>query len=579
LTRYISSAEYFVKQLKALRARVRIFLSYRRTNKEYAHLIASALKSAFPNAIIYIDTDAGTPGEDFQIRLRREILLADLLVVAVTPGLFTSFEKKDATDYVADEVETAFQLGVPILPVLEKSEDFPMTNSIPTRIRTFARINATISSRLDDGNIDYLQLRTRATSALSRSQQYSLKTKRGAAFIVAIGILDVLVRPSRFAATNATTRTQALLSGSALLLVALLLSSLASGLFANDDVWIVLRVVMESASTLIAATLAFTALSSLGWLVLRRSPEVSLIFVATCASLFALWVTFLVQTLLAFVAFNLAGMNGETIREVLRLTEMSYADFVRNFYDAMSPSGFAVLLLAQIIFFGLSILYFFDNQRFQCVIHLADTRNATKWRLFMLFAITSIALFLFALPASANETQFSCAPNSKASERTNLCLRLQHRSDDSKHPGNIDLRVYGEVSHTLKALKFKIKGVQVLSSHKSAGGLIRVNKIDIAFAPFLKQSGIGKIVDVTYKWKNNGVGKGSVPIDVLIDGSVDQRAAVNQMLELPLPINYAEGAKRALFTVWIDFHHPNGGFSASGWPLYCEYESGSCLSN
>lgn len=555
---------------------MRIFVSYRRTSGLYAEAVMKGLAATFPGAYIYFDTTAGVPGEDFALRIRREILLADLVLVVVAPNLFTGHVGEGKVDHVVDEIESALSLGVPILPVLERSEHFPSVDSVPLRIEPFARINAAVHPRLDDQKLDAKQL---AISVVAALPKFRMGAQRDWPQAVAQTAAALIQRPSRFASAGSTTRLRAFTHGLLLLLATVAFTALIGAAVENQALISIVGVAVESSILLAGLSTAFVLMSSICWLVLHCRPQLAAVFLGTCTALFAIWVLFVGQTLLDVVAIKVSGLELATVREVVRMSDLSYAGFTLQLFNAMTPGGLLILVVARVLLVVAVAFYVRDYLRFQCVLHMASKSMARKWRFGFLTLAGLSTLLLAAFPSQAAESPFLCTPNAKELGRNNLCLSFQHRSQDPNHPGNVEVKVYGSLTHTFKDLVLNIRAIEVLSDNKRVGGLIRVNRIDVVFAPFVPPAGVGTGTDVVYRWRHKAVSNGTAPIDMRLTGESSQKVELDQAITLTLPTNYDQGKKRLYFHLLMDVSLPKGGFTSAGWPAYCVYESGSCLSN
>ncbi len=95
------------------KAKLRVFLSYAREDKEYAQKLHHLL-SKRPNLRIFT-TDILSGGEDWQTKLRDEIARCDLFIVMLSS---TSVESK----WVLHELGAAWAINKPIIPVVAQSD-------------------------------------------------------------------------------------------------------------------------------------------------------------------------------------------------------------------------------------------------------------------------------------------------------------------------------------------------------------------------------------------------------------------------------------------------------------------------
>jgi nucleoside 2-deoxyribosyltransferase len=94
----------------------RIFLSHAAADREYARKLSHALLFQWPDVRIFT-TDMLSAGEEWQSKLRRELVQCDIFMVVLTPNSVDS-------NWVLQELGGAWALGKPIVPVVTQPEVF-----------------------------------------------------------------------------------------------------------------------------------------------------------------------------------------------------------------------------------------------------------------------------------------------------------------------------------------------------------------------------------------------------------------------------------------------------------------------
>jgi hypothetical protein len=102
----------------------RLFISYRRNDNPYAaHLVHQCLSSRFGADAIFFDVSTLDGGDYFKDRIREAVNRSAAIVVVigkkwVRESADRPSRLKDSRDFVRYEISTAFESGVPIIPVL-----------------------------------------------------------------------------------------------------------------------------------------------------------------------------------------------------------------------------------------------------------------------------------------------------------------------------------------------------------------------------------------------------------------------------------------------------------------------------
>src|SRR6185369_11903221 len=102
-----------------------IFFSYSHKDAVFAQALKAELEKRLGQRV-WIDTGELRAGDDFEQRIRDGILRADDFVVLLSP------DSVAPTSYVRDELEEAFRVRTPVVPVLIKTIE---QGSMPLRLQ------------------------------------------------------------------------------------------------------------------------------------------------------------------------------------------------------------------------------------------------------------------------------------------------------------------------------------------------------------------------------------------------------------------------------------------------------------
>ena len=129
-----------------------IFLSYRREDVAYARLLQLQLRERIPGAGVFTDLDSIEPGLDFAEVIREAVESCAVLVALIGYQWATVADSEghrrldNPHDFVRMEIQTAFELGVPVIPVLVGGARIPRQEELPSELRKLARLQAPVLS-------------------------------------------------------------------------------------------------------------------------------------------------------------------------------------------------------------------------------------------------------------------------------------------------------------------------------------------------------------------------------------------------------------------------------------------------
>lgn len=130
-----------------------VFLSYRRADSaDITWRIRDHLSRTFGSDNIFIDVDDIPPGTYFQQYIQQILQSTQVLLVIIGPNwqnaTFQFGPKKgikrlfDPHDFVRIEIETAFQLHVPVVPILVNQAHIPVAEELPLSLRRLPLLNS-----------------------------------------------------------------------------------------------------------------------------------------------------------------------------------------------------------------------------------------------------------------------------------------------------------------------------------------------------------------------------------------------------------------------------------------------------
>jgi hypothetical protein len=128
-----------------------VFISYRRADAGSAVVrLVSLLSARLGSPRVFVDVDSIPFGEDFVVRLNRAVGACDVLLAFIGHGWLNAVDasgrrRLDAPgDYVAFEIVSALQRGIPVIPVLINGAAMPEASQLPSGLQTLIRRNAAL---------------------------------------------------------------------------------------------------------------------------------------------------------------------------------------------------------------------------------------------------------------------------------------------------------------------------------------------------------------------------------------------------------------------------------------------------
>jgi len=127
----------------------RIFISYRRSDaKGYAGRLSDSLEEYFGNNRVFRDIEDIKGGAAFGDVIKENIQSADAVIVLIGPTWLSVTGKDnkprllDPGDWVAQEITSAIELGIPLFPVLIEQTPMPRQEELPEKLHPILQYNA-----------------------------------------------------------------------------------------------------------------------------------------------------------------------------------------------------------------------------------------------------------------------------------------------------------------------------------------------------------------------------------------------------------------------------------------------------
>lgn len=121
----------------------RVFLSYRRSDTDYALLLYEFLKQNFGRDGVFLDTDYIEPGENFVETLERELAACGAFVALIGRGWIESLSRlQEERDFVRIEIASVLTRKLSLVPVLAGGAKMPKPDQVPVELATLPQLSA-----------------------------------------------------------------------------------------------------------------------------------------------------------------------------------------------------------------------------------------------------------------------------------------------------------------------------------------------------------------------------------------------------------------------------------------------------
>jgi hypothetical protein len=166
----------------------KLVISYRRQDSEaITGRIRDRLAAEFGDDSVFMDIDSIPIGVNFREHIARQLENADALFVIIGSSWFGNKKHskriQNPTDPVRIEVEKAFELEIPIWPILVNHAVMPSPDKLPDSLRTLSDCNAAVV----DSGIDFHSHMDRVIRQLKRQLGTELLASRHASTAAVLG--------------------------------------------------------------------------------------------------------------------------------------------------------------------------------------------------------------------------------------------------------------------------------------------------------------------------------------------------------------------------------------------------------
>ncbi len=122
-----------------------IYVSYRRTDGDYAGRLHDQIADYFGRERVLIDIGGIEPGADWAEKLRQLVESASAVLAVIGPhwaDLDGRRRLNDSSDFVRHELATALGCSTPVVPVLVGGARPPSANELPPELEPLVRLHA-----------------------------------------------------------------------------------------------------------------------------------------------------------------------------------------------------------------------------------------------------------------------------------------------------------------------------------------------------------------------------------------------------------------------------------------------------
>ena len=123
-----------------------VFISYRRSDTGgEAGRLSDSLKRMLGGALVFRDVVDISPGENFDVVLKKKLASAKLVLVLIGPAWLKELEQRlnhTGIDYLRLEVATALKKGKRVIPVMMKGAELPPVDALPKDLVSLTKCQA-----------------------------------------------------------------------------------------------------------------------------------------------------------------------------------------------------------------------------------------------------------------------------------------------------------------------------------------------------------------------------------------------------------------------------------------------------
>lgn len=145
---FADEARRRISQLSSNGSADSIFISYRRgDSKAVARLLFEHLRAKVDKERIFFDVVSIRPGSHFKEYIQERLIKCSTILVIIGPSwagtkIFGRSKMASKNDFVRLELETAFEFGLRVIPILTDMMHLPKPRSLPKSVRRICDIQA-----------------------------------------------------------------------------------------------------------------------------------------------------------------------------------------------------------------------------------------------------------------------------------------------------------------------------------------------------------------------------------------------------------------------------------------------------
>jgi len=305
-----------------------IFLSYRRSDSQSATgRLADRLVGHFGSSRVFLDHESIVAGEDFPGAIRRAMAGSVVVLAIIGPEWLDARDADggrrldDQGDFVRLEIESAFDAGLPIIPILIEDAVMPAAEHLPPSLARLSFCNAvSLSAARWNGDVDGL-IETLQSRFGIESERPSVaggvvagSTLDGLAGL-ALDLLELTAHPTRLIVRRQTGHVGDHLRAFGFLVCALLLGNLAflvgAGMSSLAS-WITIGIIFG-----VIVVTVFAALLTIAWRAVGERIEFRQVTLILAYILGGGWLWFCTGALLVVMGVQLIAPD--TFNEYLTI--------------------------------------------------------------------------------------------------------------------------------------------------------------------------------------------------------------------------------------------------------------------
>lgn len=157
-----------------------VFIGYRQADSPaHARGIDERLIARFGRGQVFKDVESLKPGQDFFDVIRERLKVAAVMLVIIGPNWNRDRRIENPDDLHREEIKTALERGIPMIPVLVGGASMPRKEDLPEDVGRLHRLQAVeiLDKRWDDGMRDLIEAVRSALEASPRRQAFAKQAR------------------------------------------------------------------------------------------------------------------------------------------------------------------------------------------------------------------------------------------------------------------------------------------------------------------------------------------------------------------------------------------------------------------